>query len=108
MKLISMDFELLKIKSRSFREVELPLRRRLIRVEVRSSSVIDCGIMNDSNYRRFLEADSDQGIRKAVWYEEEKAVSFTFDVGKYPDHWLILFNAYSDDPVFAAYAIVGD
>ncbi len=102
------EMELVKVEPLMFYEVELPAGELPIRIEVRASAVIDCGIMNDENYRRFADSDTDIGIPKAVWYEERRSVGFTFDLGRYPDHWLILFNAYSDDPLFVAYAILGE
>jgi hypothetical protein len=74
-------------------------------VEVSSYDYIDCGVMDDSSYRKFAVADSDEGIEKVIWVEKRKYFKFSFKPRPASDYWLILFNAYSGEDTYAAYSI---
>lgn len=86
-----------------FEEVRLPAGMR-VRVTVDAGEDIDVAVMDQANYERFCEADSEEGIDKLQWHEEVDNASFVLDV---PDavFWLILWNAYEDDPVSVEYEI---
>jgi hypothetical protein len=98
--------KLVKIAPRLFEEVSLPSGAEPLNIEIAADDEIDAGIMDDENYRRFADADSDKGIKKAKWFEQVKSKKFVFQPPSTDSfYWLILWNAYSNKPVSVAYAI---
>ena len=95
---------IVKVDSYLFQEVNLHFSGGPLEISVVATAEIDCGIMDDENYRKFCDADSDKGIKKARWEEAKKSFKFTFEPSEQVDYWLIIYNAYSWMPVYAAYS----
>lgn len=93
------------VQPQEFEEVRVPAGMR-VRAVVTAQEQIDIALVNAAQYDAFCESDDGSELARLSlrWVEEERAAEFLVDMPDEPC-WLILWNAYEDDPVSVEYEI---
>lgn len=76
-----------------------------LRVTVKAAEEIDIGVLAGEAYRTFCWSDDGAEIvHRVAWHEEADAAEFIIPPQS-DTSWLILWNAYEDEPVAVEFSI---